>query len=113
MPCSSSPPTPTIPVQTERALATVEAFLQASGCPEHNKNAWLYLKKAIQALSTTQNPSATSAHNEILKRLSAIEKRLSTSPAMLPKPSTYTDLARLARPILPMKKLSPAVLSRR
>ncbi len=104
---SSSQPTPTNPVLTQRVLATVEAFLQASGCPEHIKNAWLYLKKTIQELSTTQSPSATSAHDEILKRLSAIEKKLSTSPAVLPKPPTYADLACLALPIIAHEKTVP------
>ncbi len=89
-------------------LATVEAFLQASGCPEHTRNAWLYLKKAIQELSTTQSPSATSAHDEILKRLSAIEKWLSTPPACLPKPPTYADLARLAPPNIAHEKTVPS-----
>jgi hypothetical protein len=96
MSLSSPEPTPNNPIYTKRALLTMDAFLQASGCPEYTKNAWLYLKKAINELSTTPSTPITSARNEILKRLSAIEKKLSALTAMLPKPSTYADHARLA-----------------
>ncbi len=64
MPSTSPEPTSLDPIHTEKALATVEAFLQASNCPEYTENAWLYLKKGILELSTTP---ATPAHDEILK----------------------------------------------
>jgi hypothetical protein len=64
----------------------------------HTKNAWLYLKKALNELSTSPSTPTTSAQDEILKRLSAIEKKLSAPTAMLSKPSTYADHARLAPP---------------
>jgi hypothetical protein len=72
---SSPSPEPTLndPIHTKRALLTVEASLQASGCPEYTKNAWLYLKKAINELCTTPSTPITSAQDEILKRLSAIK----------------------------------------
>ncbi len=84
---SSPSPEPTLndPIYTKRALLTVEAYLQASGCPEYTKNEWLYLKKAINKLSTTPKTPITSTHNEILKSLSAIEKKLSAPTALLPK----------------------------
>ncbi len=94
---SPSPqPEPTDPILTQRALATVEVFLQASGCPEYAKTAWLHLKKAILELSTTPSSLASSAQDEILKRLLAIEKKLAGPPLTLPKPSTYANLAHLA-----------------
>ncbi len=87
---SSPPPrpNPTDPIHTQRAILTEEGFLQAADCPVHTKNAWLYLKKALNELSTSPRTPPTSAEDEILKRLSAIEKKLSASTAMLPKPST-------------------------
>ncbi len=95
---SSPPPghTPTDLIHTQRAILTVEGFLQAADCPVHTKNAWLYLKKALNELSTSPSTPTTSAQDEIQKRLSAIEKKLSAPTAMLPKPSTYTDHACLA-----------------
>jgi hypothetical protein len=77
----STEPTPPDPIQTQRALATVQAILQASNCPQYTRDAWLYLKKRLLELSTTP---ATSVHNEILKRLSAIEKKLSAPAALTP-----------------------------
>ncbi len=74
-------PIPPDSTQTQRALATVQAILQASKGPQYTRNAWLYLKKGLLELSTTP---ATSAHNEILKRLSAIEKKLSAQAALTP-----------------------------
>ncbi len=96
MPSKSPQPTPTDPIYTQRALATVEAFLQASGCPIDTKNPWLYLKNSLQKLSTPNNTPATPNENEILKKLSAIEKQLSAPAAALPKPLSYADHARLA-----------------
>ncbi len=101
MPSPSPEPTSQDPVLTQRALATVEAFLQASNCPEYTKNTWLYLKKEITELSTTP---ATPAHDEILKRLSAIEKKLSAAATLPLKPSTYADSARLAMPLSTQEK---------
>jgi hypothetical protein len=94
----SHSPEPTVndPIYTKRARLTVEAFLQGSSCPEYIKNAWLYLKKAINELSTTPRTPITSTQDEILKRLAAIEEKLSALTAMLPKQSTYTDNARIA-----------------
>lgn len=90
--------TSTNSIQTQRAIATVEAFLQASSCPEHTKNAWLTLKKAIQELSTTKSTSVTPAQDKILRKLSAIEWKLSAPTAALPRPMSYADQARLAPP---------------
>ncbi len=97
---SSPPPglTPTNHIHTQRAILTVEGFLQADNCPVHTKNAWLYLKKILNELSTSPSTPTTSTQDEILKRLSAIENKLSAPTAMLPKPSTYADHARLAPP---------------
>ncbi len=92
----SPEPTPNDPTHMHRALSTVEAFLQTSGCPEYTKNKWLYLKKTINELSTTPNTPTTSTQDEILKRLAAIEEKLSAPTAMLPKPLTYADHTHLA-----------------
>ncbi len=73
----------------------MEAFLKASCCPGYTKNAWLNLKKAINELSTTPRTPTTLAQDEILKRLSAIEKKLSAPTAMLLKLPTFADRARL------------------
>jgi hypothetical protein len=51
------------------------------------------LKKGTQELCTTQSPSATSAHNEILKRLFAIVRGLFTPLAVFHKPSKYSNHA--------------------
>jgi hypothetical protein len=75
---------------------TAEGFLQAVYCPVLRRNAWLYLTKALNELSITPSTPATSVKDDILKRLSAIEKKLSALAAMLPKPSTYTDQALFA-----------------
>jgi hypothetical protein len=96
MPSKSPQLTPTDTIITQRALATVEAFLQASGCPIDTKNAWLYLKNSLQKLSTPNNTPATPTEKEILKKLSAIEKQLSALAAALPKPLSYADHTRLA-----------------
>jgi hypothetical protein len=96
MSSTSLEPTPIDPIHTQRALLTLEGFLQVASCPVHTRNAWLYLKKAINELSTTSSTSTTSAEDEILKRLSAIETKLSAPTATLLKPSTYADHARLA-----------------
>ncbi len=70
---SPSPePTSTDSIHTQRALATVEAFLHASNCSKHTKIAWLYLKNSLQKLSATKSTHSTSAQEEILKELSSI-----------------------------------------
>jgi hypothetical protein len=74
MPSPSPEHTSPDPIHTQKALATIKAFLQAGNCPEYTKNAWLYLKKGLLELSNT---SVTLAHDEILKRLSAMKKKLS------------------------------------
>ncbi len=74
----SPKPTSTDSIHTQRALATVEAFLQASNHPKHTKNAWLYLKNLLQKLNITQSTHPTSAQEEILKELSSIKKSIST-----------------------------------
>ncbi len=68
----SREPTPNDPTHIHRALSTIEAFLQASSCPEYTKDVWLYLKKTTNELSTTPSTPTTSAQDEILKRLAAI-----------------------------------------
>ncbi len=81
---SPSPePSSTNSIHTQRALATVEAYLQASNCPEYTKNAWLHLEYSLQKLSTTQLTPPTLAHEEILQRLSAIKKSISALSAPL------------------------------
>jgi hypothetical protein len=79
-------------------MLTVEGFLQAADCSVHTKNAWLYLKKPLNERSNSPSTPTTSAQDKILKRLSAIEKKLSAPTAMQPKPSTYADHTRLAPP---------------
>ncbi len=96
MPSPSPEPGSTNPIHTQRALTTVEAFLQASSYPEYTKTTWLYQKKCLQELTRTPNTTPPRAHDKILKRLTAIEKKLSTPTAMLHKPSTYAYHARLA-----------------
>ncbi len=98
MPSPSPEPSSTDSIHTQRALATVEAFLQASNSPEYKKTAWLYLKKCLQELTRTHSTPTPPAHDKILKRLTAIEKKLSAQTAMLPKPPTYADHAHLAPP---------------
>jgi hypothetical protein len=83
-------------INTQRALLTMEAFFQASGCSELTKNAWLYLKKAIYELSTTLSIPTSSAKHKILEKLSAIEKKPTAPTALLLKSSTYADSARPA-----------------
>jgi hypothetical protein len=96
---SPSPePASTDPVYTKRALATVEAFLQASNSPEYTRNVWLYLKKCLQELSRTQSTPTPPANYEILKRLIAIEKKLSDPQVYQQKPATYVDSTCLAPP---------------
>ncbi len=76
---SPSPePTTSDTIHTLRAMATAEAFLQASNCPEFTKNAWLFLKKNLLELSITQNTGTTTTEEKILKKLSDIEKKIST-----------------------------------
>jgi hypothetical protein len=77
-------------------MATVEAFLQASNCPEFTKNAWLFLKKNLLELSITQNTRTSTTEDKILKKLSDIEKKISAPPAFPQKPSTHANTARLA-----------------
>ncbi len=102
---SPSPkPTSTNSMHTLRALATVEAFLQVSNCPEYTINLWLYLKERLIELSTTQSTLTTSAQDETLKSLSAIKKKLSTHAPLSPKPTTYADSARLAAPLSTQEK---------
>ncbi len=84
------------PIYTKRALLTIEAFLQGSTCPESTWKMWLYLKMAINELSTIPSTPITSTQVEILTRLSAIEKKLSALTVMLPKQSTYADHTRKA-----------------
>jgi threonine synthase len=98
MPTTPTEPTSTNPVYTQRALTNVEEFLQRSGCSDHTKNAWLYLKNALHKLSTIQCTPPTSAQVEILKGLSAIEKRLSALSAPLLKAPSYANQACKAAP---------------
>ncbi len=94
---SPSPePTTADSIHTQRAMATVEAFLQASNCPEFTKNAWLFLKKNLLELSITQNTRTATTEDKIVKKLSDIEKKISAAPAFPQKPSSYADSARLA-----------------
>ncbi len=107
---SPSPePTTTDSIHTQRAMATVGAFFQASNSPEFTKNAWLFLKKNLLQLSITQNTRTTTTEDKILKNLSDIEKKITAPPALLPKPSTYANSARLAQAHSTQEKL---VLSR-
>ncbi len=53
------------------------------------------MKIGIIELVNPQGTLTTSAHCEILKRLSTISKKLLSSFALLLKPLTYTDFARL------------------
>jgi hypothetical protein len=89
-------------------LATVEAFLQASNCLEFTKNAWLFLNKSLLELSIAQNTSTTTVQDKILKQLSAIKKKLYVPLAILPKPLTYSDSARLALTHSTHEKLVPS-----
>ncbi len=91
-------------IHKDRAIATVETFFQAANCPQTTKNALLYLKKGQQ-----ETAPASSTHGEILKKLSAIEKILSTPPADFHKLTSYADFVHLA---LPHKFQEKPVLSR-
>jgi hypothetical protein len=92
----SPEPSSTNSIYTQRAMATVESFLQASICPEYSKNAWLFLKKNLLELCTTQNTCTTTTKEKIMKKLSDIEKIIFAPPAFPPKPLTYADSSRLA-----------------
>jgi hypothetical protein len=106
---SSSPePTTANSIYTQRALATAEAFLQASNCPEFAKNAWLFLKKGLLEQSITQNTRTTTTEDTILKKLSNIEKKISAPSALPQKPSTYADSTRLALAHSTREKLVPS-----
>ncbi len=76
----------------------MEAFLQASNCPEYTKNAWLYLKNSLQKLSNTQSTPPTSAPVEIIKELSAIRKSISALSGPLLQAPSYADQTRKAVP---------------
>jgi hypothetical protein len=108
MPSKFPEPSPVDTVHTKRALATVEAFLQASSCPDHTKNAWLYLKNGLKTLSAPQSFSANPVEKEILQKLSDIEKQLSSTAAALQKPLSYADQARLAPPPAVHEKAVPS-----
>jgi hypothetical protein len=86
----SQSPAPTLadPIQIQRASATVQAFLQQSSCPDHTKNAWLYIKNALQNLGTTESTHTTLALDKISKQLVVLEKKIATQPAALLKLST-------------------------
>ncbi len=86
----------------------VEAFFQASNCPEYTKNAEQYHKKCLLELSKSQSTPKPSAHNKILKRLAAIEKKLSAPQAPPPAPSFYADSACLTMPHGVYEKLVPS-----
>jgi hypothetical protein len=90
-----------------RAIATVEAFLQAANCPQHTKNAWLYLKKKLEEEKTTKGMMPNTAQDEILKRLISIEKRLLGSPLTPQKLPSYADSARHATPATVQEKPAP------
>jgi hypothetical protein len=77
-------------------MTTVEAFLQASGCPVHTKNLWLTVKKAIQELSTTTTTAPSTTQDEILRIVSGIEMKLSAHTAVQAGPLSYADQACLA-----------------
>jgi hypothetical protein len=62
---------------------------------------------AINELSTTPSTSITNAQDEILKRLSAPEKKLSAPTAMQPKLSAYADCALLAPSQSALEKALP------
>jgi hypothetical protein len=66
------------------------------------------LRNSFQKLSTPNNAPATPTENEILKKLSAIEKQLFTPAAALPKPLSYADRARLAPLQSVYEKLVPS-----
>jgi hypothetical protein len=106
---SPSPePITTDSIHTQRALATMEAFLLACNCPEYTKNVWLYLKKGLLELSTTESTPTASVQDKILNKLSVIKKKISAPPARPAKPSTYADSARLALPHSTKEKLVPS-----
>ncbi len=98
MPSTPIQLTLTDPVHTQNAMATVEEFLQRSNCSDHTKNVWLYLESVLQKLSTTQSTPPTSVHEEIIKGLSAMEKRISAMSALLLKVPLYADQACKAAP---------------
>jgi hypothetical protein len=47
-----------------RAVATVEAFLQAVYCPKHPKNAWLFLKKEVEDVNKAQSMTSYAADDK-------------------------------------------------
>jgi hypothetical protein len=96
MPSQSPELTLTDPIQIQRASATNQAFLQLSSCPDHTKNAWLYIKNALQNLGATISTHMTLALDKISKQLTVLEKKIAAQPAALLKPSTYADHARLS-----------------
>ncbi len=88
---SPSPePTSTNYIDTQRVQATMEAFLQASNCSEYTKNAWLYLKKSLQKLSTTQsNPPSVPPNRK---------RSISVLSTLLLQASLYADQACKSEP---------------
>ncbi len=72
----SHEPTSTDSIHTQKALATAANSLQTNNCREYAKNAWLYLKKELLVLSTTQSTVTTSALYKFVKRHSDINKKL-------------------------------------
>ncbi len=94
----STESSPTNSIHTQRVLATVEAFIQASNCLEYTKNAWLYLKKSLLKLSTTQSTAPSFAQEGILKELSAIKKSISALHVLLLQAPLYAYQACKAAP---------------
>jgi glutathione S-transferase len=90
-----------------RAIVTVEAYLQAANCPQHIRNAWLYLRKGLEEVNTAKGTMPNSALEEILTRLASIEKRLSASPLTSQKQLTYADSARAPAPAPSQERLVP------
>jgi hypothetical protein len=96
MPSQSPEPTLADPIQSQRASATVQEFLQQNSCPDHTKNAWLFIKNALQNLGATESTHMTLALDKIWKQLVVLEKKIAAQPAALLKPSIYADHARLS-----------------
>ncbi len=78
MPSQSPEHTLANPIQIQRASATIQAFLQQRSCPDHTKNAWLYIKNALQNLGTTESTHTISALEYIFKQLAVFEEKIAT-----------------------------------
>jgi hypothetical protein len=76
MPSQFPEPTVADPIVIQRGSATVHAFLQQCSCPNHTKNAWLYIKNTLHILGATKSTHTTLALDKVSKQLAVLEMNI-------------------------------------